>query len=142
MSIGMRDWEPMGHDHRDLVLGVTESPGDISQSDAMQHFAAKAIEDREADIRAVLGWVDMHPKWPLAKGRVNDLNDGIGHGDRAAPRCYYARSFQHGHAADGRQDLSLGLDPTIGAWSEDEPASRPARSCRRGGNVYAVPRFI
>src|SRR3984893_18768791 len=46
----------------------------------MQHVAAKAIEDRKADIGAVLGWVDMHTKWPLAEGRVNDLNDGIGHG--------------------------------------------------------------
>jgi hypothetical protein len=44
---------------------------DISQSDAMQHLRAKAIEDREADIGTVLGRIDVHAEWPLAEGRAD-----------------------------------------------------------------------
>jgi DNA-binding transcriptional LysR family regulator len=57
-----------------------ENPGrqNVGQSHAMQHLAAKAIEDGEADIGAVLGRIDMHPKRPLAERRVDDRDDGIG----------------------------------------------------------------
>jgi hypothetical protein len=57
----------------------------------MQHLAAKAIEDREADIRAVLGRINMHPKRPLAEGRVDDPDDGIGRGRGVRVGRHYGR---------------------------------------------------
>jgi hypothetical protein len=42
----------------------------------MQHLVAKAIEDREADIGAVIARIDMHPQRPLAERRVDDPDDG------------------------------------------------------------------
>ena len=57
----------------------------------MQHLAAKAIEDREADTGAVLGRIDMHPKRPLAERRVDDPDDGIGHGTGVRVGRHYGR---------------------------------------------------
>ncbi len=46
----------------------------------MQHLAAQPVEDLEADIGAVLGWVDIDTEWALAEGRVDDVDNGIGNG--------------------------------------------------------------
>jgi len=63
-----------------------ENPGgqDVEQSHAMQHRAAKAIEDHEADAGAVLCRIEMHAKRPIAERRVDDPDAGrtaAGHPD-------------------------------------------------------------
>src|SRR6266478_593356 len=58
----------------------------------MQHLAAKAIEDREADVGAVLARIDIHAKRPLAERRVDDPDDGIGHGRGVRVGRHYGRN--------------------------------------------------